>query len=220
MIVPRIFIPLIRKEGFLQAEKLFILACEGTVTEPKYFERLRHSEWFNHSGLVETIVLKKPKNHGNDPVALKNLLKKVKRDYRFKKTDEFWLVVDRDHWEEIHKISFDVIVRDFEREGNFFLALSNPCFELWLILHYLDISTLPQSQIRKIELNQRVESKSCTQSILGELIGRGYNKIPPRDLLQHTRRAIERAQRLEVSGQKYPTAVGTHVHRLVQKLIQ
>ncbi len=170
--------------------------------------------------MVETIVLKKPKNHGNDPVALKNLLKKVKRDYRFKKTDEFWLVVDRDHWEEIHKISFDVIVRDFEREGNFFLALSNPCFELWLILHYLDISTLPQSQIRKIELNQRVESKSCTQSILGELIGRGYNKIPPRDLLQHTRRAIERAQRLEVSGQKYPTAVGTHVHRLVQKLIQ
>ncbi len=36
--MPREFIPLVRKGGFLEAEKLYVLSYEGTLTEKKYFE--------------------------------------------------------------------------------------------------------------------------------------------------------------------------------------
>lgn len=57
--MPRESTPLIRKSGFLEAEKFYILAYEGDVTEKKYFEDLRQSSMFNNSGSIETIPLKK-----------------------------------------------------------------------------------------------------------------------------------------------------------------
>jgi hypothetical protein len=54
--MPREHNPLIRRSGFLQAEKFYILAYEGTVTERKYFEDLRLSALFNDSGKIEIFV--------------------------------------------------------------------------------------------------------------------------------------------------------------------
>lgn len=50
--MPRESTPLVRKSGFLEAEKFYILAYEGDVTEKKYFEDLRQSSMFNDSGSV------------------------------------------------------------------------------------------------------------------------------------------------------------------------
>lgn len=66
--MPRESNPLVRRSGFLQAEKFYILAFEGDVTEKKYFEDLRQSELFNDSGTIETIPLKKGKRDGNSPL--------------------------------------------------------------------------------------------------------------------------------------------------------
>ena len=94
--MPREHNPLIRRSGFLQAEKFYVLAYEGTVTERKYFEDLRLSALFNDSGKIETIPLKRDADAGNSPVDVKRLLSTAKADYNFRATDEFWLVVDRD----------------------------------------------------------------------------------------------------------------------------
>ena len=69
--MPRESNPLVRRSGFLQAEKFYILAFEGDVTEKKYFEDLRQSELFNDSGTIETIPLKKGKRDGNSPLEVK-----------------------------------------------------------------------------------------------------------------------------------------------------
>ena len=96
--MPREPIPLIRQGGFVDAEKLFVLSYEGTVTEKKYFQDFRASKYFNNNGLIEILPLKKPKDKGSDPFSVKNLLKEAKKEYGFKATDEFWLVIDRDDW--------------------------------------------------------------------------------------------------------------------------
>ena len=99
--MPRESTPLVRKSGFLEAEKFYVLAYEGDVTEKKYFEDLRQSTMFNNSGSIETIPLKKERNAGNSPLDVKKLLSKAKAEYNFRATDEFWLIIDRDDWEKI-----------------------------------------------------------------------------------------------------------------------
>ena len=50
------------------------------------------------------------------------------------KGDEGWIVIDRDAWTETE-------LNNVHREANergFYVAFSNPCFELWLYLHLCD----------------------------------------------------------------------------------
>jgi hypothetical protein len=215
-------IPLVRPGGFLEAEKMFILSYEGKVSEKKYFEDFRNSELFNNSGLIEVISLKRPTNRGSDPISVKKLLQEAKKDYRFKSTDEFWLIIDRDDWEEIHNHNFEKLVDDCKKEDNFFLAMSNPCFEIWLILHLKDINEYSKFEKQQIILNDKVSnSKNHIDIILGNIQGRGYNKRPNlRIFLPLTNKAIDRAKELDGQNEDYPKQLGTHIYKLIEKLIR
>lgn len=220
--MPREPIPLIRQGGFKDAEKLFILSYEGTISEKKYFNDFRDSVFFNDSGLIEIVPLKKEKNSGTDPLSVKSLLKKAKSNYRFKKTDEFWLIIDRDHWETIHKINFDILVADCNKEDNFFLAMSNPCFEIWLIMHLKDINEYNEVEVSLLLENASVSSKkNHIDVVLGDLQGRGYNKRPnPNTFLPLTKTAIERAKNLNNTNEPYPKTLGSHIYKLIEKLLK
>lgn len=219
--MPREPIPLIREGGFLEAEKMFVLSYEGKISEKKYFEDFRNSELFNDSGLIEIISLKRPTNRGSDPISVKKLLLEAKKEYRFKDTDEFWLIIDRDDWEEIHNHNFDKLVEDCKKENNFFLAMSNPCFEIWLILHLKDINEFDEEEKVKIMSNEKISiSKNYIDKVPSEIQGRGYNKRPnPRIFLPLTKVAIDRAKELDNENQDYPKQLGTHIHKLIEKLI-
>ncbi len=219
--MPREPIPLVREGGFLEAEKMFVLSYEGKISEKKYFEDFRKSDLFNDSGLIEIISLKRPANRGSDPISVKKLLQEAKREYRFKETDEFWLIIDRDNWEEIHNHNFDKLVGDCKKEGNFFLAMSNPCFEIWFILHLKDINEFSEEEKKRIIANEKISSsKSYIDTVLSAIQGRGYNKIPnPRIFLPLTKTAINRAKDLDVENQDYPKQLGTHIYKLIEKLM-
>ena len=219
--MPREPIPLVRKGGFLEAEKMFVLSYEGKISEKKYFEDFRNSELFNDSGLIEIISLKRPTNRGSDPISVKKLLLEAKKEYRFKDTDEFWLIIDRDDWEEIHNHNFDELVEDCKKENNFFLAMSNPCFEIWLILHLKDINEFDEAEKIKIMSNEKISnSKNYIDKVLSEIQGRSYNKRPnPRIFSPLTKTAIDRAKGLDNENQDYPKQLGTHIYKLIEKLI-
>jgi hypothetical protein len=224
--MPRERIPLIRKGGFADAEKLFVLSFEGSKSEKKYFEDFRVSELFNDNGLIETIPLKRDKKSGTDPISVKKLLKKAKDEFPFKKSDEFWLIIDRDDWETSHKQNFSELVEDCKAENNFFLAMSNPCFEIWLILHLKDVQEFSQDERYKILKNAKYnKTKNYIDIVLGDLIqtGRGYNKIPNPLIFLHRDRiekAIARAHALDTANEDYPSDIGSHVYRLVKKLLK
>lgn len=220
--MPREPIPLIREGGFLDAEKLYILSYEGEKTEVKYFNNFRQSEFFNDSGIIEIVPLKRESNTGTDPLSVKRLLKKAKSNYPFKKSDEFWLIIDRDHWETIHKIDFNKLVEDCNKEDNFFLAMSNPCFEIWLIMHLKDISEYNQDERKKLLENASVSrKKNHIDIVLGDLQATGYNKNPnPETFLPLTQTAIERASVLDNDDEPYPKDLGSQIYKLIEKLLK
>jgi len=221
--MPREPIPLIRQGGHVDAEKLFVLSYEGTVTEKKYFEDFRGSEIFNNNGLIEIVPLKRPKDKGSDPFNVKKLLQVAKNEYGFKNTDEFWLIIDRDDWESIHKLSFDELVIECKKEENFYLAMSNPCFEIWLVLHFKNVSNFTnEEQNLLFENRKETDSKNYIDVVLGNLQenGRGYNKrANPKIYLPLTKSAIERAKSLDNFNEDYPKKLGTHLYKLIEKLM-
>lgn len=178
--MPRESTPLVRKSGFLEAEKFYVLAYEGDVTEKKYFEDLRQSPMFNNSGSIETIPLKKERNAGNSPLDVKKLLSKAKAEYNFRTTDEFWLIIDRDDWEKIHHVDFDALYDDCEKEKNFFIALSNPCFEFWLILHLRKLEDIADGDRKKI-LKMKKSVLNITTLIYILPIVSEMDEVTPRD---------------------------------------
>lgn len=222
--MPRESTPLVRKSGFLEAEKFYVLAYEGDVTEKKYFEDLRQSSMFNDSGSIETIPLKKEHNGGNSPLDVKKLLSKAKAEYNFRATDEFWLIIDRDDWERIHHVDFNALYDDCEKEKNFFIALSNPCFEFWLILHLRKLEDIAEGDRKKILENAKVSVKhNYIDLYLADCIGdgRGYTKRPKASVfMPKIKVAVENARKIRDLGERIPGWLSTDVYKLVEKLIK
>ena len=219
--MPREPIPLIRQGGHIDAEKLFVLSYEGIITEKKYFQDFRASEYFNNNGLIEIVPLKRPKDKGSDPFSVKKLLNEAKKEYGFKISDEFWLIIDRDDWESIHKLSFDDLVTECKNEDNFYLAMSNPCFEIWLVLHLKNLSEFTKEEQALIFENAKIGNKNYIDILVSQLQGgRGYNKRPnPNIYLPLTKTAIERAKSIDNLKDDYPKSIGTHLYKLIEKLI-
>lgn len=192
-------------------------------TEPKYFENIRTSNLFNNSGQIEIVGLKKIRkpNMGNSPIDVKNLLITAKKEFNFKPTDEFWLIIDKDHWEDNQGIDLDKLLEDCKHEKNFFLALSNPCFELWFVLHFKDVSSLREEEKKLLRINNKVNSKkNYIDQYLGKLLGRGYNKNISADIvIPKTRHAIINGKKLDKKDPLFKDSLGTGVYKLVEKLI-
>jgi hypothetical protein len=56
--------------------------------------------------------------------------------------------------------------------------------------------------------------------VLGELQGKGYNKRPDPEIYNPlTLNAIERAKKLDNIGENYPLKIGSHLYKLIEKLI-
>ena len=115
-----------RIPGERRYKKIFIIAAEGTKTEPEYFNL------FDNRSSVIRVKCIKGKKKSAPPQVLKRMNKYLKEE-ELKKGDEAWLVVDNDQWtveqlQELYDWSKDHKNRGF--------ALSNPKFEFWLLLHF------------------------------------------------------------------------------------
>ena len=114
----------------------FTLFCEGKKTEPQYFGALR-------SHYSEILVSIEFGEQGRPPITLAEKAQQfVKstgstrgrggRRNLFEEHDQVWVVFDRDEHER-----FDEAVSLCKANG-IGVARSNPCFEVWLILHMED----------------------------------------------------------------------------------
>lgn len=215
---------LIRKRGFKNPQKLYIIVCEGIVTEYEYFSSLRTSDIFNDSGLIDLVPIKHPKGFGTSPLELWKIVCATKREINLRKGDEFWIISDRDDWKTMHHIDFDQFVERCNKKQDVYWALSNPCFEIWLLLHLKDVSEYSCEERRKIFQNESISSKkNYIDYILSDAIGkgRGYTKHIEKDIfIPATKVAVQRAKRLSKRGELYPHYLGTDVYKLVLKLIK
>lgn len=126
--MPRRAPNLSRRRPRREPKRRFVLFCEGRKTEPAYFEAIKRAygnalisvDTHGGVGVPRTIAEKAAQEAGKN--------RRRKKD-SFEENDQIWAVFDRDEHPR-----FDEAVRLCEDNG-VRVARSDPCFELWLILH-------------------------------------------------------------------------------------
>jgi len=113
-----------RKDPFRDPKRLIFILCEGKETEPNYFKAIREKKR-RCNAKIEI-----PKNvNGTNPKRLLQYGKELKKDGP---NDIVWCVFDHDERPEIKET-----MQQMQNAG-LKVALSNPCIELWFLLHFTD----------------------------------------------------------------------------------
>lgn len=123
--------PLKRRAPTRKPKRKFIIYSEGKNTEPDYFRAVRGEllgalvdiEVIDAAGVPMTIA-EKAKAHAA------TIARRGARRSSFEEEDEVWAVFDRDE----HRLVANAI--ELCRVSKVGVAFSDPCFEIWLILHH------------------------------------------------------------------------------------
>lgn len=180
-----------------------LIVCEGKVTESTYFKDFRRWE---RNQLVDVVVNDEagvPKTLVERAAELKKEAIRQARRLRdeFHKYDEVWCVFDVDS----HPNLPDALQQ--ARDNGIEIALSNPCFEVWILLHY-------QDQRGHLERDQA--QRACRKHLPNY-----YKLVPFEELRAFYEDAVARATALEQwqieSGRRNGNPI-TRVHRLTERI--
>jgi hypothetical protein len=186
-------------EEIAEPKKVVIISCEGCVTEPEYFKAIKRKLSSNLKNLVEIEIVPKPSTDSKPQAVLNNLEDYITSKYDFdKETDILWLVIDRESVKD-RKDAIENIIPECQSKG-YSIALSNPTFELWLLLHLTDIikynvKSLLENNWDTPSKNRRYIDKELSNILSKEFNKKGYNKKTGcfnLDIveLEHVKRAI------------------------------
>ncbi len=209
---------LYRDSDIIEPEKIYILTFEGNITEEKYFRELIDNKMIPSN--IHIHIIKRGKDDTRSaPIHVFNLLKdEIKEKYHLYPSDEFWMIVDVDRWKNLNKI-----VLMCNEEGNFFPAISNPCFEIWIAMHFVDINCLSPEVRRKLLENKKVPGgrKKYIDKYLQTLIPGGWNKNNPKPkrFMDRVDFAIGQGKEHDNTKDIIPKELGSQVYRIVEKLI-
>jgi hypothetical protein len=178
-----------------------LIVCEGEITEPCYFKELRHL----FKSPLELVVLPggTPKTLVERAVQEKNSAEQDARRRKDEnlKYDETWCVFD------IDEHPFLAEAQQQARDNNISTAISNPCFELWVVLHF-------QEQRAYID-------RQAAQHLCRTHMPRYEKRLPCVELLSRYEDALRRAIELEQWHRSRGTAgtnPSTGVHKLTEKI--
>ncbi len=186
-----------RKGPFLNYRKVFVLATEGAETEPQYFDL------FNSRTTTITVRCLRSSTD-SDPIHVLKRMKRYLQSNSLNPDDRAWLVVDKDQWTDEQLAQLHIWASSNEQYG---LAVSNPCFELWLLLHFDDGNGLATHRQCRERLKRYLPNYDKDHLEIA--------KLPP-----VISEAINRA-RLKDNPPclDWPRGTGTTVYRLVTKLL-
>lgn len=127
-----------RKPESKDGLKILLIACEGECTEPNYLSGLVIHQKQIKNIAAGTEVIFARHTHSDPRGVLQDLLDTP----NLNQYDEFWIVIDRDPVELKGKgfgghsdDNFATAIKE-AADKNVKVACSNPCFELWIVLHF------------------------------------------------------------------------------------
>ena len=187
-----------RPLGERRYRKVFVIAVEGIKTEPQYF-RL-----FERPSIIRVHCLKGG-NGSAPPQVLKRMAAHLK-EAGIARSDEAWLVVDKDEWTDDQLRQLHYWSNQASNRG---LALSNPKFEYWLLLHFEDGRAITSSRDCSERLKRHIPEYDKG------IDGRSF----PRDrMIEAVRRA---KQRDNPPCEDWPRSIGSStVYRLVERILE
>ena len=188
--------PLDRSVPHQRDTRLIIIATEGKETERKYFTLFRDTR------IIQIKVLPTGEDNLSSPQHVINRLNGYRVEYQIGEGDELWLMVDVDRWKNLGEIVDEAYRRGYQ------VAISNPCFEVWLLCHFQD----PPKNAQKCQ---------PIEDTLREVLGGSYNKSNL-DISQFADKldsAIQRTEQLDINPKdRWPQSVGSHVYMVVHSI--
>ena len=132
-----------RQENVRDRMVRFLIVCEGTKTEPHYFEAMVK----DYTSTVRDVTIE---GEGCATVALVEKTMEIKQTLERQNAmtfDRVWVVFDKDDFDDFNKAI------DLARNYGFKSAWTNESFELWYYLHfeYLDTAISRDAYIAKLE---------------------------------------------------------------------
>lgn len=157
-----------------------LIACEGTKTEQMYFNNIK-------TELRSQNIIVLPPDKKTDPGnIIERLIKERqqrKYEQRWTKNDAAWAVFDGDEHIEKSRTSWEnAINRANSQKIN--LAITNPCFELWYLIHFQDhLSQINRDKLVKL-LDKHIPDYDKSMCLY------------PKPLKELTNQAIQRAEKI------------------------
>ena len=189
---------LLERKHDRRSTKLFIIATEDKYAPAQYFGIFG-------SRKVQIKILETVDGQSAPQYVLERL-DKFKEMYDLNEEDELWLLLDVDRWVKPTQL---IAVCPEARQKGYQLAISNPCFEIWLSLHFSDLN---------------LDDKTCSdfEARIRKILG-SYNKCNL-DLAMYKPRiqdAIDRSRSLDSNpNAPWPSTLGSHVYKLVESILQ
>lgn len=184
-----------RPIGKRKLKRLFVLSTEGSITEPQYFGIFN-----NDTTVLQVKVLK---HKGSAPEKVLHEMEQFLRTQDLRKNDEAWLVVDKDSWTDAQ---LNLLHQWSLKNAKYNLAVSNPKFEYWLLLHFEEGNGVSSSQ-------------NCSNR-LKKVLPKYDKCIHANQVLHGVEDAVLRAKRRDTPPcRDWPRNVGTTVYKLVSRII-
>ena len=158
------------------SKKVFLLSTEGAVTEPGYFE------FFSNYKDIKIRTVK-PKKGKSSPIDVLKRMNKALVKSGLKTRDEAWIVIDTDQW----KVNqFREVQNWANSKGSGFhrgVAISNPKFEYWLLLHFEDVKGGEAAEkcadrLKKLfpGYEKEIDTRKITEEMIKTAVDRAKNR--------------------------------------------
>lgn len=195
--------PLKRRTGTRRPKKTLVVFCEGEKTEPQYLEALKRQPEIRDTAAVDLRI--ETRHGGAVPLTLVKLAidARGRAEAEEAEIDEFWCVFDVE-WPRNHPGLAEAT--GLAKKNKIRLAITNPCFELWLILHF-------RSHEASLE-------NAAARRIRRELDGSPDKSLDAPKYIPKVGDAVRRAAALETRHQKNGTFFphdnpSSGMHRLI-----
>lgn len=215
--------------------KLYVIAAEGDKTEYNYFTTFKkhYQKQFRRTNLhVEFLERPEEEAGQSGPRYVEHMIETFlanNPDYGFhNEYDEIWFILDTDEYKHRQHILLQLALMC--RENKLFnLGLSNPSFELWLILHFINLDKpikpyLPNTEDQTIKqhienIAVKLRAGACKQ-LLPHL---HQNQQPLYErYIARISEAIPRAKQLgdcDPCSYGFPDAICTSVYKLFEHIL-
>jgi hypothetical protein len=193
--------PLDRKANPVRDASLVIIASEDRYAVRQYFD-------FFESTRIQFKVLE-TQDGRSAPEHVLNRLNDYCNEFEIGEGDSFWIVCDCDHWVEPNHIQNLTHVLQQCRQKGIQVALTNPCFDLWLLLHFADFPA--DDSLTCDEVADRLRKAA------GSYDKRKVYNLKIDD--EKVSAAVKRAADQHPSPDEIPTRPQTTVHLIIRSLV-
>ena len=171
---------------------------------------------YYHNSKVHVEVLSR-ETTASSPEYVIRVLDRFKQEFRLNRYDELWMVIDVDSWGD-EKLS---LIAAQCTQKKYYLAVSNPSFELWLLLHLKSPEEYSETELNEFAENRKESRRTRLEKEIVNLLG-SFNKINPdtSQFLPYVEMAIARARSLDTNPEhRWPNKLGTRVYLLAERII-